>query len=107
MLEQYVAEIDGHGYYAKAQPTYAYCYTTMITKAAVFKTLNGAQRRADQCVSVEGRDMLEKPAHRVIKIDGNFVELTNPEWVQYVEPPERIIEVGPEITLASLRKVVV
>jgi hypothetical protein len=102
MIVQYVVEWIDRGYYAKHQPTYEWCFTNDIQKAAAYKSLKSAEQRAFGDRFGMGHSM--KP-YRLVKVDGNHVILEEPGGfiTPSVQQQLKKQEKDPEITLASLK----
>lgn len=102
MVKQYVVEWKDVGYYAQKQPTYEWCFTKDIAKAKPYKSQKLANERGGGTDYGMGHDY--RP-FRLVEVDGNFVIVTEPgKFKTREEPQKKILEKGPEITLASLLK---
>ena len=100
MIRQYVVEWQGFGYYAKAQPTYEWCVTSDLEKAATYKREKGALERACGCNFGSGQP---SKTYRLTIVDGNFNVLSVGEWTTKPIPkPKEKQSKDPEISLEML-----
>lgn len=101
-VKLYLAEVYGKGYYARSQPTYEWCFTRDMSKAATYRTMENAQARvaSDRYGSGHGRQ-----PWRVVTVDGNLNVLEAPEFQNYPRAAvSKTSERGETITLSTLKK---
>lgn len=101
IVELYLAEVEGKGYYARSQPTYEWCFTTDVTKAAIYRSLRTAQYRVASHKHGSGHG--NRP-WRVVKVDGNLNILEQPPFQPFPVKETTKWQVGETITLATLIK---
>lgn len=104
MVYLLLVEWEGLGFYARAQPTYAWCFTNDRTKALPYRNERSAVQRATGTRFGSGH---KNRPWRLVKVDGNFELLEQPgpfradnPFLKHKEPLDK----GPEITLAQLLK---
>lgn len=101
MITQYLVEWEEVGYYAKAQPTYTWCFTHDPKKAATYKKVSGAETRA--CGNAYGSGHNNR-TYRIVTVDGNFDILHVGQWIKHEDRMPVRSPKGPAITLAMLMK---
>lgn len=103
MVTLLLVEWEGRGFYAKAQPTYAWSFTQDRTKATTYRSERSAMQRATGSRFGSGHG--NRP-WRLVKVDGNFELLEEPRPFCAENPFLKANVVGskgPEITLAMLK----
>lgn len=88
MIEKFVVEWDGVGYYAKKQNTYEWRFTKDIAQATTYASRKSALARA--CGGRYGYGHKDRP-FRIVQVDGNMKILETPEQftVPLLEKPNQ------------------
>ena len=101
MVTLLLVEWEGRGYYAKAQPSYNWCFTADREKALSYASEKAAMQRATGSRFGTGHGY--RP-WRLVKVDGNFEMLEEPGLFRADNPfLKKRLAKGAEITLASLK----
>ena len=96
-----LVEWEGLGFYARAQPTYAWCFTDDRTKANPYRSERSAMQRA--AGNRFGAGHGNRP-WRLVKVDGNFELLEEPGPFRVDNPSRKPPQPkGEPITLAMLK----